>query len=144
MESANNDAVSLPPPSPTTLSVGHFFLFFAFLHSSTLLRLAAAYPHAPLCPLLQPLHSQRAILFTFTTRTSGHCLETLRALRFPVPRNNNNSDDEGTHHTKAGTNRLYIERQIGGRRLVELESARNAAIIGLSECIVAHHNRVRM
>ena len=117
-----------------------------FLHSSTLLRLTAAYPHAPLCPLLHLLHSQRAILFTFTRRTSGHCLETFRALDFPVPRNNNNNnnngDDEGILHTKAGANRLYIERRSGGRRLVELESARNAAIVGLSECIMVGKDRL--
>jgi hypothetical protein len=40
---------------------------------------------------------------------------------------------EGLHHPKADVNRLYVDRRNGGHGLVELESARNAAIVGLSE-----------
>jgi hypothetical protein len=67
-------------------------------------------------------------------------------MRFPVPRNNNNNnnnnngDDEGIRHTKTGANRLDIEKRNGGLRLVELESARNAAIVRPSECIVVGKN----
>ena len=39
------------------------------------------------------------------------------------------------HHLKADVNRLYIKRQNGGRGLVELESAYNAAIVGRSKYI---------
>jgi hypothetical protein len=42
---------------------------------------------------------------------------------------------EGIHYQKTGVNRLYIKRQNGGRGLVEMESAYNAAIAGLSEYI---------
>jgi tRNA splicing ligase len=39
---------------------------------------------------------------------------------------------EGIHHPKADVNRLCIKRQNGGRGLFKLESAYNAAIVGLS------------
>ena len=40
---------------------------------------------------------------------------------------------EGIHNMKVDVNRFCIKRQNGGRGLVELESAHNAAIVGLSE-----------
>jgi hypothetical protein len=40
---------------------------------------------------------------------------------------------EGTHHLKAGVNRLYIIRQNDGCGLVKLESTYNAATAGLSK-----------
>jgi len=46
------------------------------------------------------------------------------------------------HHPKPGVNRLCIKRQNGGRGLVKLESAYNAAIVGLSEYIKQGKNRL--
>jgi hypothetical protein len=40
---------------------------------------------------------------------------------------------EGIHHSKADVNRLRIKRQNGGHGLIKLESAYNAATVGLSE-----------
>ena len=42
---------------------------------------------------------------------------------------------EGIHHPQVDLYRLYITRRNGGRELAELESAYNAAIVGLSEYI---------
>ena len=42
---------------------------------------------------------------------------------------------EGIHHLRAEVNRLYIKRWNGGRGLVKLESAYNAAIFRLIEYI---------
>jgi hypothetical protein len=49
---------------------------------------------------------------------------------------------EGIHHPKAYLNRLYIKRQNGGCGIVELESAHNAAIFGLSEYIKEGKDRL--
>jgi hypothetical protein len=49
---------------------------------------------------------------------------------------------EGIHHPKAYLNRLYIKRQNGGCGIVELESARNAAIFGLSEYVKEGKDRL--
>jgi hypothetical protein len=46
---------------------------------------------------------------------------------------------EGTHHLRAGVNRLYIERQNDGCGLVELESAYN---VGLSKYIKQGKDRL--
>jgi hypothetical protein len=40
---------------------------------------------------------------------------------------------EGVYHLKTDVNRLFIKRWNVGQWLVELESAYNAAIVGLSE-----------
>jgi len=49
---------------------------------------------------------------------------------------------EGIHQPKACLNRLYIKRQNGGCGIVELESAHNAAIFGLSEYIKQGKDRL--
>lgn len=41
----------------------------------------------------------------------------------------------GLHHPKADVERIYIKRSNGGRGLIELESAYNIAIVGLSDYI---------
>ena len=42
---------------------------------------------------------------------------------------------EGIHHPKADVKRLYIKRWNGGRGLVKLQTAYNAAIVGLCKYI---------
>ena len=48
----------------------------------------------------------------------------------------------GIHHPKAYLNRLYIKRQNGGCGIVELVSAHNAAIFGLSKYIKEGKDRL--
>jgi hypothetical protein len=49
---------------------------------------------------------------------------------------------EEIHHPKADVSRLYIKRRSGGHGLVELESAYNAAIVGLSKYIKQGKDRL--
>jgi len=49
---------------------------------------------------------------------------------------------EGIHHPKANVNRLCIKRQNCGHGLDKLESAYNAAIVGLSEYIKQGKDRL--
>ena len=49
---------------------------------------------------------------------------------------------EGIHHPKACLNKLYVKRQNGGCGIVELESAHNAAIFGLSKNIKEGKDRL--
>jgi len=49
---------------------------------------------------------------------------------------------EGIHHLKVDVNRFYIKRQNGGHGLVEVASAYNAAIVGLSKYIKQGQDRL--
>ena len=49
---------------------------------------------------------------------------------------------EGIHHPKVHVNRPYIKRWNGERGLVELQSAYNAAKVGLSEYIKQGRERL--
>ena len=124
------------------------FLRLSYILRTTLLHLSCSLPsRSTLSPAASIALPARHPLHFY--QNDERTLETFRALDFPVPRNNNNNnnnnnngDDEGIHHTKAGANRLYIERRNGGLRLLKLESARSAAIVGLSECIMGGKDRL--
>jgi len=49
---------------------------------------------------------------------------------------------EAIHQPKACLNSLYFKRQSGGRGIVKLQSAHNAAIFGLSEYIKQGKDRL--
>ena len=83
---------------------------------------------------------------TLAVRVLVYSFETVNWLRKEIEKTDQNTrsltSTEGIHHPKAGVNKLCTKKQSDGNRLVKLESAYNAATVGLSKYLKRGEDRL--